>query len=121
MTRAHHAKLLLVRAVAVPIDVPQDFWKQTDEPLLDVLRGHCAAYLGELAARIPDGMVEKTDVRIGVPWEAICAAARDEHVDLLVIGSHGYSGIDRVLGTTAARIVNHAGCSVLVARPRAGT
>jgi nucleotide-binding universal stress UspA family protein len=36
---------------------------------------------------------------------------------LIVIGSHGYGGLDRVLGTTAARVVNHALCSVLVVRP----
>jgi universal stress protein F len=34
----------------------------------------------------------------------------------VVIGSHGYGGLDRVLGTTAAKIVNHASCSVLVVR-----
>ena len=36
--------------------------------------------------------------------------------DLIVVGSHGYSGIDHLLGTTAARVVNHADRSVLVVR-----
>ena len=36
--------------------------------------------------------------------------------DLIVIGSHGYSGIDRLIGTTAAKVVNHAKQSVLVVR-----
>jgi nucleotide-binding universal stress UspA family protein len=55
-------------------------------------------------------------VVVGAPWEAVCNAARTTAVDVIVIGSHGYSGLDRLLGTTAARIVNHAPCSVLVVR-----
>jgi nucleotide-binding universal stress UspA family protein len=42
--------------------------------------------------------------------------ARAIGADLIVIGSHGYGGLDRVLGTTAARVVNHADRSVLVVR-----
>jgi len=44
----------------------------------------------------------------GSPREALVLAA--------VHGSHGYGGLDRVLDTTAARVVNHALCSVFVAR-----
>ena len=36
-----------------------------------------------------------------------------------MIGSHGYGGLDRILGTTAARVVNHALCSVFVVRASA--
>jgi len=50
--------------------------------------------------------------------DVICRTARELDADLIVIGSHGYGGIDRVLATTAARVVNHADRSVLVARPR---
>jgi len=32
------------------------------------------------------------------------------------MGSHGYGFLERLVGTTAARIVNHARCSVLVVR-----
>jgi nucleotide-binding universal stress UspA family protein len=56
-------------------------------------------------------------VALGAPWEAVCSAAREVSADLILIGSHGYSGIDRLLGTTAAKIVNHADRPVLVARP----
>ena len=46
----------------------------------------------------------------------MCDVAKEEACDLIVIGSHGYAGIDRLLGTTAAKIVNHAATSVLVVR-----
>ena len=48
--------------------------------------------------------------------DAICSAAREHDVDLIVIGSHGYGILDRLLGTTAAKVVNHADRSVLVVR-----
>ena len=49
-------------------------------------------------------------------WDGICHAARELDVDLIVIGSHGYGAIDRVIGTTAAKVVNHADRNVLVVR-----
>ena len=54
----------------------------------------------------------------GFPVEEICRAAEKHEPQLLVIGSHGYSGIDKVIGTTAAKVVNHADGSVLVVREK---
>jgi hypothetical protein len=41
-------------------------------------------------------------------WNVLCNRVRDEEVDLIVIGSPWYGAIDCLLGTTAARVVNHA-------------
>jgi nucleotide-binding universal stress UspA family protein len=116
VAQAQGAKLVLVRAVGLPPDVPQDFWKTTDEPLLEVLRKRSKAYLDESTARVPRELLDRSEVLVGTPWQAICDAAHRLEVDLIVIGSHGYAGFDRLLGTTAAKVVNHAGCSVLVVR-----
>ncbi len=114
--RAQGAKLVLLRSVGLPPDVPQDFWKTTDEPLLDVLTRRAKSYLDERAADVPPDLLETCDAVVGVPWQAICDAATRLEADLVVIGSHGYGALDRLLGTTAAKVVNHAPCSVLVAR-----
>jgi nucleotide-binding universal stress UspA family protein len=74
--------------------------------------------LEELARTAPRGVIERVQVELGVPWRAVCEAARTDGVDLVIVGSHGYGGIDRLLGTTAAKIVDHAPCSVLVVRPK---
>jgi len=43
--------------------------------------------------------------------------ARQERVDLLVVGSHGHSGIGRTLmGCVASHVVGHAHCDVMVVR-----
>lgn len=52
------------------------------------------------------------------PWRVILATADDLDVDLIVLGSHGYHGMDRILGTTAGRVANQARCDVLVIHQR---
>jgi nucleotide-binding universal stress UspA family protein len=56
-----------------------------------------------------------TLVRTGDPVSAVCAAATGH--DLIVVGSHGRTGVDRfLLGSVSHGIVHRAGCSVLVVR-----
>ncbi len=118
IARAQGAKVTLVRSVGLPPDVPQDFWKTTEEPLLEVLRQRARQYLQECAPSVAPDLLAGTEVAVGVPWQAVCDLAARDDADLIVIGSHGYGGMDRLLGTTAAKIVNHATCSVFVVRDK---
>jgi nucleotide-binding universal stress UspA family protein len=53
----------------------------------------------------------------GDPGESIVEAARSEHADLIVVGSHGRSGVGRALiGRVSDHVVRHAPCPVLVVR-----
>jgi nucleotide-binding universal stress UspA family protein len=116
IARAQGAKLTLVRAVGLPPEVPENFWKTTDEPLLALLERHAKEELDAQATAVPAELAGERLVVVGVPWQAVCETARRIDADLIVIGSHGYAGFDRLLGTTAAKVVNHATCSVLVVR-----
>ena len=54
----------------------------------------------------------------GVPWAQIVETLQDPTFDLAVIGTHGRTGLARVLlGSVAERVVRHAPCSVLTTRP----
>lgn len=59
----------------------------------------------------------ETRVALGeAVWE-ICRSADREHADLIIMGSHGRTGLSHVvLGSVAERVVRHAHCPVLVAR-----
>ena len=57
-------------------------------------------------------------VVLGDPWRQILDAARAVDVDLIVLGSHRYHGADRILGTVASKVVNHADRDVLVVHRR---
>ena len=58
----------------------------------------------------------------GDPGSAILDAAKAFRADLIVVGSHGRSGLGRfLLGSVSDRVVRHAPCSVQVVRPAART
>jgi nucleotide-binding universal stress UspA family protein len=60
--------------------------------------------------------VEYTVIR-GVPYEEILKFVQEKKIDLIVIGTHGRKGLDRVLfGSTAERVVRNASCPVLTVR-----
>jgi universal stress protein A len=66
---------------------------------------------------IDAGMIDKTLVRHGVPFNEISGTASTLKADLIVIATHGYTGLKHVfLGSTAERVVRHAPCPVLVVR-----
>lgn len=63
------------------------------------------------------GLTTETRVPIGDPREAIVDAATEERADLVVVGSHGRSGLTKLLmGSVASHVVTHAPCSVLVVK-----
>jgi universal stress protein A len=65
------------------------------------------------------GVDVKAFLRVGYPFEEIIQVANDPQIDLIIIGSHGRSGIKRLLlGSTADRVVEHAPCPVLVVKER---
>jgi nucleotide-binding universal stress UspA family protein len=54
----------------------------------------------------------------GIPWTAIVGELDDPTYELVVIGTHGRSGLSRILlGSVAEKVVRHAPCSVLAVRP----
>lgn len=56
----------------------------------------------------------------GAAHEAISTAASREGADVIVVGTHGRTGLERVfVGSVAARIIGTAPCPVLTVRPRA--
>lgn len=77
--------------------------------------------LGDLASEIgiPRRQVARTLVRTGAPWNEITDAARTLQIDLIVLSTHGRTGLKRaLLGSTAERVIRHAPCPVLVVRER---
>lgn len=56
-------------------------------------------------------------VRCGSAFDEIGRAAKELAVDLIVLSTHGYTGLKHILlGSTAERVVRHAPCPVLVVR-----
>jgi nucleotide-binding universal stress UspA family protein len=112
------AKLWLLHCVPLPPELPVSLWTAPSTTFVEQLRAGARKEIEALARAVGDGRLAGITIDIGTPWRAICEAADERAVDLVVIGSHGYGTLERVLGTTAARVVDHAKRSVLVVRAR---
>jgi len=58
-------------------------------------------------------------VEVGSPTQEIVQIAEEHQVDLIVLGSHGRHGIQRILGSTASGVLHTSSCDVLAVRIRA--
>jgi len=106
--------------VVEPTIYPADFsFGQVGFPNVeDELRQRGAEELKSLIAKeIGKRVPAKQVIRTGKAFYEIREYAREESVDLIIIATHGHSGVEHVLfGSTAEKVVRHAPCPVLVVR-----
>ena len=70
------------------------------------------------AAALTSGSIDKR-VEVGDDAATVCRVAEELGVDVIVVGSHGRTGLERLfLGSVSEHIVRHAPCAVLVVRTR---
>ncbi len=112
---------LIVLHIVEPIVYPADFsFGQVSIPAMEEeIRKHSEEQLNELVEReIPAGIKATPIIRVGKPFIEIVEVAKGENADLIVISSHGRTGMDHVLfGSTADKVVRKAPCPVLTIRP----
>ena len=97
--------------------------------------------VGEMAAALPPSYIEDIEAEVeremqgyvnkvveaglngdsvvvhGVPFQSILDAAEDQNIDLIVMGTHGRTGLKHVLlGSVAEKVIRLARCPVLVSR-----
>lgn len=89
---------------------------------LDPLRTKALLELGKLVRFANDNQVKAGyQLLAGLPEEVILQAADEVHADLIVMGTHGRSGLDRLkLGSVAEAILRRAPCPVLTIRAATG-
>jgi len=110
------ATVYLYRAVGLPSELPVIALSMSPGDTSALLQRLAKEDLDDLEHSVPNALRGGASVSLAIPWQGICEAARRVRADLIVIGSHGYGGLDRLLGTTAAKVVNHAPVSVLVVK-----
>jgi nucleotide-binding universal stress UspA family protein len=116
----HRAKLVLVHAQSSETPMAE-----VDNALLAQLGEVAAAVRAEEAVRLSTKLAEIQALglpaavisRLGPPDEVLAGAAHDEHADLIVVGTHGHSGVARfLLGSVANTTLRRAVCDVLIVR-----
>jgi nucleotide-binding universal stress UspA family protein len=102
--------------VSLPRELPPEAYLVAEPDITTVLERRARVDLEAVAKDVPPALVDGIRFTVGAPWDSICRAAKEADADLVVIGSHGYDTLDRILGTTASKVVNHADRAVLVVR-----
>ena len=80
-------------------------------------RSNAAALLESIAEQLRRaGFAAAASLRDGDPRHTIVQCAREWRADLIVLGSHGKTGLDRMLGSVSDSVAKHAPCSVEIVR-----
>jgi nucleotide-binding universal stress UspA family protein len=115
------AKLHVIRVISIPPEFPAAAAASHADSLPAHLEEVAIAQMSELILRAPDLSIAAPIVAIGQqPWRLILTNAQRLGADLIVLGSHGYGGWDRVLGTTAGKVANLADRNVFVVHTPSG-
>jgi universal stress protein A len=122
--RRHGGRLLLLHVVDLPLDLGPDTTlivaRDTDAPIS--LRHYAMAgaeeHLRDIAERLgKDGVTADVFVRVGKPVEEITRFAAEHAADIIVMGTHGRTGIRHLLaGSVAEQIVRTSHVPVLTIR-----
>lgn len=117
LARRYGASLQLLHVVE-PILYPVAYGLPPVAPVdyEQVARDAAARTLAGYAAKLTGAEVRQR-VESGTASQRICDVAKEQGVDLIVLATHGYTGLKHVLlGSTAERVVRHAPCAVLVVK-----
>jgi nucleotide-binding universal stress UspA family protein len=118
------SKITLLNSVHFPYCVASDEYARYDLPRL---MRHAEIFARDQMRDLFEktdwsGLEVKTSLQTGHPGQEICEHARDSDVDLIVISTHGSTGLTHLLlGSVAEYVVRHAHCPVLVVPSRSSS
>ena len=116
----HHADLLLLHVVEhlhefdhyqILVFTPQELTEKMEKQAYEELR--------ELTESIKKTIKVETVIRQGKAFVEIIREAKEKDMDMIVMGSHGRTGISHMLiGSVAEKVVRKAHCPVLIVRTK---
>jgi universal stress protein A len=113
----NQAKLSIIHVVEIipMIDINYEtvspFTTELNQILISNAEKNLGFFVSELKLAPEEQLLEQGD-----PRDEIIRVAKENQVDLIVIGSHGRHGLSLLLGSTANAILHHAVCDVLAVR-----
>jgi nucleotide-binding universal stress UspA family protein len=119
LARQFQAELTIMHVINEPVDlrgfyVPhisfEQLEKEIEEGAEKMMEKFCQTKMGDFTRYT-------TAVVAGIPYEEILRKAEETGASLIVLGTHGRTGIDHLIfGSTAERVVRSAACPVLTIR-----
>ncbi len=120
LARRFGARLTLLHAYPVPGYTFPDGSVVASPRMLQELAEQATRHLGDWQRQAQERGAPDVDIHtaVGEPAAEIVAWAKEQKVDLLVLGTHGRTGLEHALmGSIAERVVRRAHCPVLTVRP----
>jgi nucleotide-binding universal stress UspA family protein len=121
--KAHNSKLILLHVIDLPGQLKPETVIVPDANgapmnIKDWAIMQAEAHLADLSSRLDkDGVAATTFVRLGKPEDEITRFATQNGVDLIVMGTHGRTGLEHLLiGSVAERVVRTSKVPVLTIR-----
>lgn len=105
------AQITIVHVVA---DVPTYVAAELPGGVLDKVEESAETELADMAKSM--GVKADIEVHRGQPATVILGVAKEKSADIIIVASHHPGLADYFLGSTAARVVRHADCSVYILR-----
>ncbi len=122
IAREYKSEVFLLHVVQDPVQqcavdycISPELWDKVQREMVDSVRQGMRRQLGKFPSVDPATI--NTDVKTGIPYQAILEEAEERDIDLIVIASLGSSGLKKyLLGSVARHVLLGAKCSVLVTR-----
>ena len=90
-----------------------------DQFFLERYQFALSQFLNEHVSDLTSSVTARTKVELGTPHQRIVDFAKSERCDLIVISTHGKTGLRMTLGSVTEKVVQTATCPVLSIRPQA--
>jgi universal stress protein A len=102
----------------LPATIPPEMPPLVADPaLLQTSKQNLEKVVRDLAGSTDNVVIEAF---YGSPWDGVCDYAKRNEIDLIIVATHGRTGLAHALiGSTAERIVQHAPCPVLSVKQNA--
>jgi len=119
LARQFDGELTIMHVINEPVDlrgfyVPHISFEQLEQEIEEGARTMMEKFCG---ARLGDFTKYQTVIVSGIPYEEIIRKAEEIGASLIVVGTHGRTGLDHLIfGSTAERVVRSASCPVLTIR-----
>lgn len=102
------------RRKRVPADVIDTFIREVTRQATEDMEAFCHQHFSDLSSH---GVDVSHSIEVGTGYTAILDQAKQLNADMVIMGTHGRSGIEKVLvGSTAERVVRNALIPVLTVR-----
>jgi len=119
LARQFNSELTVMHVINEPVDlrgfyVPhisfEQLEKEIEEGAISMMEKFCQTRMGDFTNY-------KTAIVTGIPYEEITKKAEEASASLIVLGTHGRTGLDHIIfGSTAERVVRSSSCPVLTIR-----